>query len=412
MTSLYIPSRLKGIETRRFLCVTRPFPPLYIPSRLKGIETLMAVPSKVPSALALYIPSRLKGIETQVVVPLLLHVGSALDIPSRLKGIETETNTLRTVDDLFFVYTFPFEGNWNLAPISSVGGAIPLLWIYLPVWRELKLLLRSPNHSVTVSWLCIYLPVWRELKHFNKFNLQVKLPALYIPSRLKGIETLTIRRRRQPRSWDFVYTFPFEGNWNTDRGQRRFCVDNLWIYLPVWRELKLIHRKWFALQLICFVYTFPFEGNWNKLYPTQQPATRPQTLYIPSRLKGIETLPPSGGGVGSIGSTFVYTFPFEGNWNWRVLLTAEILETLYIPSRLKGIETLSLLNIRVRFILWIYLPVWRELKLKLLKPSSGDGLRPLYIPSRLKGIETQKGSKIGNPIFLWIYLPVWRELKQ
>ena len=136
----------------------------------------------------------------------------------------------------------------------------------------------------------------------------------------------------------FGYTFPFEGNWN--------CF-------PA------------AVPVRCpvFGYTFPFEGNWNN------------------------------GGGGSWCERdffpFGYTFPFEGNWNidLETFGPGYSSATLDTPSRLKGIETYVLYRIPIpSFLLWIHLPVWRELK--------------------------PEGSAFStSTVRLWIHLPVWRELK-
>ena len=136
-----------------------------------------------------------------------------------------------------FVYTFPFEGNWNA------------------------------NRS---------------------FSVVRTLFTLYIPSRLKGIETIIVCLIIIEVGDDFVYTLPFEGNWN------------------------LLLHELCRNQCQIFVYTFPFEGNWNSLYLHWRLLLFP--LYIPSRLKGIETIiPPLF--VFAVIVNFVYTFPFEGNWN-------------------------------------------------------------------------------------------------
>ena len=165
---------------------------------------------------------------------------------------------------------------------------------------------------------------------------------LYTPSRLKGIETKR-KTPDRPERVHFVYTFPFEGNWNTG-----LSVSN-------------------GVGKIVFVYTFPFEGNWNRKYPR---GTRLSvyderiSLYPPSRLKGIETQrdleshdPPQDlcihlpvwrelkhchltSHTGVSGKVFVSTFPFEGNWN-----------TISMSITNNSLQRLC-----------IHLPVWRELK--------------------------------------------------
>ena len=138
-----------------------------------------------------------------------------------------------------FGYTFPFEGNWNNVGEGDFGDAFIL--------------------------------------------------SLDIPSRLKGIETNTLSYLKHD-------------------------VVALWIYLPVWRELKLDVRGLRDLTIVdLFGYTFPFEGNWNADGNRHSHHDLP-SLDIPSRLKGIETF-----------HCYISFRFFNGS--------------LDIPSRLKGIET-------------------------------------------------------------------------
>ena len=259
---------------------------------------------------------------------------------SRLKGIETGRYRIQQGQSVRgFVYAFPFEGNWNI------------LW-------DIK-------------------------------SLQDQ-PSLYMLSRLKGIETSYPSPPTVNALWaSFVYAFPFEGNWKADafwlgcwafclcicfpvwRELKQysletrittFCVWSLCICFPVWRELKRICTMCLRLQglilcicfpvwrelkhlcppvavhlgfylcicfpvwrelkpqLVCngfllrgsFVYAFPFEGNWNITNCARFLSN--SSLYMLSRLKGIETFFARLLGF-RYALVFVYAFPFEGNWN-------------------------------------------------------------------------------------------------
>ena len=159
-----------------------------------------------------------------------------------------------------------------------------------------------------------------------------------------------------------LYTFPFEGNWNTvPTGIETVVSPLLAIHFPVWRELK--H------------YT-----------PSKKTVREMRSCYTLSRLKGIETVlflhfrcEPL---------DLLYTFPFEGNWNFLSFIGIFSFLSCYTLSRLKGIETFP------GPVLW------------------GD-CAPCYTLSRLKGIETmcQEATSVLR-LLLAIHFPVWRELKQ
>ena len=283
------------------------------------------------------------------------------------------------------------------------------LWIWFPVWRELKH--NQKAFSPQPPWsLWIWFPVWRELKRYFRrifvahtftldmvsrlkgietFSLSVATNTTEIPldmvSRLKGIETGTPYPVRH-QHWSFGYGFPFEGNWNNTGNPRRVFGTLLWIWFPVWRELKQIllwklhNRKllwiWFPVwrelkhrhysitpPKACrdFGYGFPFEGNWNTMSPRWK-LWDVIALDMVSRLKGIET---------------------AGFW----VFVEMRLQPLDMVSRLKGIETWSHALPWHLQSLWIWFPVWRE-----LKPD-----RRLF----------QNQSFVS----LWIWFPVWRELK-
>ena len=283
-----------------------------------------------------------------------------------------------------FRYTFPFEGNWNEVSSSKENAS-----------ESSDIPSRLKGIETVLLW-----------------SFEILKTCSDIPSRLKGIET----KNGKGYSFDlhvFRYTFPFEGNWNS----------------PVRSK---------TAPKIPFRYTFPFEGNWNcrtgAIDPHRLPASSsdiPSRLKgietipygsryrrwrersdIPSRLKGIETdrsdrcpfssvcsdIPSRLKGIETICSfiflissdnSFRYTFPFEGNWNSE---TSSRLPSNTprsdIPSRLKGIETDRLHRDCLQTLpVQIYLPVWRE-----LKPSSVSCCTSIPkgsdIPSRLKGIET------------------------
>ena len=157
--------------------------------------------------------------------------------------------------------------------------AVCVLWMSLPVWRELKP--QSASHAV--AWECIQ-------------------SGLNEPSRLKGIET-----KSDPGTTFSKYAWHIE----------------LWMSLPVWRELKHDTRKNISGATV-------LSGK---------------SLNEPSRLKGIETLNwqpcTLTGCLGFISSE--WAFPFEGNWNllslYICMSSPNLHDPLNEPSRLKGMET-------------------------------------------------------------------------
>ena len=201
----------------------------------------------------------------------------------------------------------------------------------------------------------------------------------------------------------------------------------LWIHFPVWRELK---REWRSsirwISTLTSEYTFPFEGNWNfKLRIIEHALFNvlvSLSLNTLSRLKGIETLV-SELWISWVSPCFLwihfpvwrelkrewrssirwistltseYTFPFEGNWNFKLRIIEHALFNVLVSlslntlSRLKGIETL-VSELWISWVspcfLWIHFPVWRELKL------------------------SQKLLRNLVELTLWIHFPVWREWK-
>ena len=183
---------------------------------------------------------------------------------SRLKGIETLRPSCLELP-FILLYTFPFEGNWNVFQFGLSGifrdpcytlsrlkgietrtttQPYPLrrsLAIHFPVWRELKQ--RKEKINTKLKTLAIHFPVWRELK---------QSPSTLVNTKATGL----------------LYTFPFEGNWNHPH-----C-----------------HEVYISIERVVLLYTFPFEGNWNHLESLKDSFLGDITCYTLSRLKGIETL--------------------------------------------------------------------------------------------------------------------------
>ena len=218
-----------------------------------------------------------------------------------------------------------------------------LLAIHFPVWRELKRNL-SAFPASWAQWLAIHFPVWRELKHRLRWVWHSDtFSTCYTLSRLKGIETLK-------------------------RLSGRLLLP-LAIHFPVWRELKLCNNGLPFWSFYCLLYTFPFEGNWNSVNPPFSDDSsvyllytfpfegnwnnqrlndsliimracytlsrlkgietigrpvwnKPErlTCYTLSRLKGIETLSPVTQ-PSTVTGILLYTFPFEGNWNSSLIFS-------------------------------------------------------------------------------------------
>ena len=155
-------------------------------SRLKGIETWRRHhPPQNPSPLNTL--SRLKGIETCGVPLIIPAVGWSLNTLSRLKGIETKQ--------------------------LMKGVNIKTLWIHFPVWRELKLYLWCHTRQHLPNFFEYTFPFEGNWNVLPLTILLMPAVALNPLSRLKGIET--------HNNSDFVNlmlnsesTFPFEGNWN------------------------------------------------------------------------------------------------------------------------------------------------------------------------------------------------------
>ena len=261
---------------------------------------------------------------------------------------------------IFFVYAFPFEGNWN------------------------------PNNNDLHFHLRLTLYMVSRLKGIETCDGSARLlsgPALYMVSRLKGIETYYFRSHIQIFGVNFVYAFPFEGNWNwlDDRLHSDNAQDFVYGF-PFegnWNPVL----SWLLSFVIAFVYGFPFEGNWNAFL-----VTRPICCII----------------------NFVYAFPFEGNWN-------------------AGQYERSVPNAPH---LCICFPVWRELKHTVF-PEIDDVIVFVYgFPFEGNWNFSSRNASLSNSAFVYAFpfegnwnslvkvaervesvqelcicFPVWRELK-
>ena len=132
--------------------------------------------------------SRLKGIETESVIKTRNSVFDSLCICFPVwRELKQCLTNFRGVLLHYFVYAFPFEGNWNdFLTHWRTGRSCHALYML----SRLKGIETNPPEDFETgpSCLCICFPVWRELKRFIATWLRL--------------------------SDDFVYAFPFEGNWN------------------------------------------------------------------------------------------------------------------------------------------------------------------------------------------------------
>ena len=192
---LHIPSRLKGIETFSSCCARRSATgsALHIPSRLKGIETRKPVPVRINHQLCIYLPvwRELKPSQLRVMIDQFETLCIYLPVWRELKRFRP-TSTRASL--IFFAYTFPFEGNWNIGTPLPKNGEVAL---HIPSrLKGIETILESSRNTSLVR-LCIYLPVWRELKLFKAFSASSDDPSY------------------------FAYTFPFEGNWNSYQAKKK-----------------------------------------------------------------------------------------------------------------------------------------------------------------------------------------------
>ena len=175
----------------------------------------------------------------------------------------------------------------------------------------------------------------------------VRLHTCYTLSRLKGIETARINRMRPAIAHHLLYTFPFEGNWNFK------------VYIYTIRPI-----------ICALLYTFPFEGNWNEIVFRQRDGFNLLAIHFPvwRELKHQRQARTE-----QAISGLLYTFPFEGNWNPNRYRNGNTLKAAcYTLSRLKGIET------------------------QHISISQNNRGKTCYTLSRLKGIETQKLIRFGS----------------
>ena len=239
-----------------------------------------------------------------------------LDMLSRLKGIETWRNRESFLIEVVlwicfpvwrelklcfefmvknrgtnFGYAFPFEGNWNVAPLGDRQEVAQTFGYAFPFegnWNS-----RSPIFGWSPFWYFGYafpfegnwnlLSVMRPYQHYQQ--------SLDMLSRLKGIETLWCSHLN-PHCIHFGYAFPFEGNWNDFSITDSFHA-GLHVFgygFPFEGNWNLIHSAPGETLISSFGYAFPFEGNWNNSHIDRVRSGFPRN--------------------------FGYGFPFEGNWNF------------------------------------------------------------------------------------------------
>ena len=152
---------------------------------------------------------------------------------------------------------------------------------------------RSNREVVQCVHTCF--PVWRELKlKIRTINAtRINVISSHVLSSLKGIET-GFNFQIVHRTFTFTRAFPFEGNWN-DIDYTIENLETLFVHtcFPVWRELKPAWVRTMPMYFRSilekmFTRAFPFEGNWN---------------FLRHSVRLFESIP------------FTRAFPFEGNWN-------------------------------------------------------------------------------------------------
>ena len=189
----------------------------------------------------------------------------------------------------YFLWDFPFEGNWNSFSDRFIGMLFYWLSMRFPVWRELKRWIHSLIHRSFSLFL------W-DFPFEGNWNLLVKsIPIRVCMSFLwdfpfEGNWNTTILRWESCRAiLTFLWDFPFEGNWNTRAVPTISPPEGfLSMRFPVWRELKPVHSAYSEFHLSNFLWDFPFEGNWNGIGATSDAVVE---------------------------DSFLWDFPFEGNWN-------------------------------------------------------------------------------------------------
>ena len=260
LDALDMVSRLKGIETRFKTLLKGGIVTLDMLSRLKGIETQLLfrlpgwihplwicfpvwrelkqktppLPTKINFWLWICFPV---WRELKLTLTVML-VAFTLDMLSRLKGIETYRSLQVPWSLTFFGYGFPFEGNWNLQTRGWVSDrdVIPLDMLSRLKGIETKksnIFFLGKRKSLDMLSRLKGIETWR-----TSLVLDLLGNSLDMLSRLKGIETRYWRENDCNLSLYFGYAFPFEGNWNISPSFVWPFFVALWIWFPVWRELK------------------------------------------------------------------------------------------------------------------------------------------------------------------------------
>ena len=180
-------------------------------SRLKGIETICA-PRRPKEGTRSESLSRLKGIET--FRPACLnkhrsHVRKAYPVWRELKHLPSyywkrNTASSESLSRLKGIET------WYTALLTSFN----IVRKAYPVWRELKLLGVTSSGVLSLSF---GKPIpfegnWNGI--CQRLDI-IKVRSSERPSRLKGIETLSVSTSKRLLKIWFRKTFPFEGNWNS-----------------------------------------------------------------------------------------------------------------------------------------------------------------------------------------------------
>ena len=268
--------------------------------------------------------------------------------------------------------------------------------------------------------------------------------TFHVPSRLKGIETCVFLRFCLRALFGLAFHVPSRlKGIETSAGVGDAGSSSRTFHVP--SRLKGIETS--SLWRVCergliFPCTFPFEGNWNYTTSLMYTVSTPTSFHVPSRLKGIETVymaplfislwfsafhvPSRLKGIETgyfpililvRSDSFPCTFPFEGNWNAVSRCVRFLVLCFPCTFPFEGNwnpSSHATFGIQVCDWLSMYLPVWRELKLNFIRtPQFVYYFTTFHVPSRLKGIETV-GLSIGLVCilgYLSMYLPVWRELK-
>ena len=112
-------------------------------------------------------------------------------MPSRLEGIETHTGLPLDLlsSELPSTCAFPFGGNGNITYLRSEMQSLRV-YMCLPVWRESKQTANGENLGFVVR---IGLHVPSRLEGIETLSLAMTLTmsaySLHVPSRLEGMET-------------------------------------------------------------------------------------------------------------------------------------------------------------------------------------------------------------------------------